>query len=96
MKDDIKQEIRKIVKFLDMSVTEEHLERVIEDVGLSKMKADPAMMKRDGRYREGATGHIRSGEKGGWKKYFTSEQNQWFDEKYKESYQSLGVDVVYE
>ena len=96
MKDNTAQELRKIIKFLDINITEEHLNRVIEDVGIKKMKEDSCTNIRDSRLVVEGGNFIRSGQKGEWTKYFTPEQNQWFDEKYKEGYEKLGIDVVYE
>ena len=64
----------------------------------SNMKQMKQMMKdqKPAWLKEGAE-FVRKGQISQWKKYFTVEQNEGFDKKYKDLYAELpGIDVHYE
>ena len=87
LKQDTACEIRKIAAFLDIKLTDTLLQRILRDVDIKQMKEDKAT--------EGWS-HIRSGQCGEWKKYFTVEQNEWFDNKYKKLFEELDIDIDYD
>ena len=92
MKQDIVSGIKKIAAFLDIKLTEPHVKKIVHDASVKQMKSDKAIGV-PGLISSGD--HVRSGQSGGWKKYFTVEQNEWFDNKYRKLYQQLDIDVDY-
>ena len=87
LKQDTAREIRKVAAFLDIKLTDTLLQRILCDVDIKQMREDKAM--------EGGS-LIRSGQCGEWKKYFTVEQNKWFDNKYKKLFEELDIDIDYD
>ena len=59
------------------------------------MKADPNTNFADEKYVKVKGEFIRKGASGEWCKYFTVEQNEWFDDKYKDGYQQCKLNVHY-
>ena len=92
LKKDVMKEMKKITEFLNLTLSDAFLERIAEDTNIKNMKNDPAV--RDPHAKPDKP-FVRAGQSGGWKGYFTVEQNEWFDRKYKELYAKLPVDAVY-
>ena len=92
LKRDIVASIRNIAEFLNITIADAHLKMIVRDVDIKHMKADKAIEFLS--IELGA--QVRSGQYGGWKKYFTVEQNEWFDNKYKKLYEELDIDVDYD
>ena len=93
MKADLATEMKKVAEFIGIYLSDSLMQRIIDDVNIKKMKADSTV--RDPGAKPGGA-FVRAGQSGEWKKYFTVEQNEWFDQKYKEGYLKLGVPVDYE
>ena len=93
MKQDIVSQINRIAAFLDIELSESHLQKIVHDVDFKQMKAD--MEKTKITTLKFPKSFVRKGEIGEWKKYFTVEQNEWFDRKYKKLYEELSIDVDY-
>ena len=94
MKDNTLREIRKIIAFLGLKVSEKRIDDVIMNAAIGSMRENPATNLKDRIVNGGS--HIRRGEKGEWRDYFTKEQNEWFDAEYEEGFKKLGIDIVYE
>ena len=92
MKQDIESGIKKIAAYLDVKLTESHLEKIVHDASVKQMKSDKAIEVPGAISSED---HVRSGQSGEWKKYFTVQQNEWFDNKYETLYKELDLDVDY-
>ena len=93
LKRDVVSGIRKIAQFLGLTLSERHLENIVRDVDINQMRKDTLVTK-EPTIKEGGE-YVRSGQSGGWKNYFTVEQSEWFDKKYKKLYEELGIDVAY-
>ena len=92
LKQDIVSGIKKIAAFLNVKLSDALLQTIVHDVNITQMKADEAI-RNDPKAKPGAL--VRSGQCGEWKKYFTVEQNEWFDNKYKKLYEGLDIDIDY-
>ena len=94
MKKDIVAVMKRIAQFLNISLPETLMQRIVDDVNIKKMKEDAAIIN-EPNVKPGGE-YVRKGQSGDWKKYFSVEQNERFDEKYKELYAKLKIDVKYE
>ncbi|KFW68659.1 Sulfotransferase 1C1 [Pygoscelis adeliae] len=86
MKENPKQEIQKILKFLEKDVNQEVLNKILHNTSFEIMKENP--MTNYTNEFQGIMDHsispfMRKGVVGDWKNYFTVAQNQKFDEDYK-------------
>ena len=93
MKKDLFLEIKKISEFLGVTISESRMKRIMQDADIKAMKNSESSkissLRKEGHF-------IRKGKTGEWKNYFTVAQNEWFDNKYKEQYKKLDIDVDYE
>ncbi|XP_068277409.1 sulfotransferase 1C1-like isoform X2 [Nyctibius grandis] len=86
MKENPKQEIQKILKFLEKDVNQEVLNKILHNTSFEIMKENPmANYTKD--FQEvmdhSISPFMRKGAVGDWKNYFTVAQNKRFDEDYK-------------
>ncbi|NXE27918.1 ST1C1 Sulfotransferase, partial [Ardeotis kori] len=86
MKENPKQEIQKILKFLEKDVNQELLNKILHNTSFEIMKENP--MTNYTKEFLGIMDHsispfMRKGAVGDWKNYFTVAQNKKFDEDYK-------------
>ncbi|NWH22299.1 ST1C1 Sulfotransferase, partial [Grus americana] len=86
MKENPKQEIEKILKFLEKDVNQEVLNKILHNTSFEIMKENP--MANYTNEFQGIMDHsvspfMRKGVVGDWKNYFTVAQNKKFDEDYK-------------
>ncbi|NXX15296.1 ST1C1 Sulfotransferase, partial [Podargus strigoides] len=86
MKENPKQEILKILKFLEKDVNQEVLNKILHNTSFEIMKENP--MANYTKEFQGIMDHsvspfMRKGLVGDWKNYFTVAQNNKFDEDYK-------------
>jgi hypothetical protein len=89
MKEDISREIHRIMAFLGLTLSDERLGQLLREVSLSEMKKTAIGIAWKGDF-------VRKGETGGWRHYFTVQQNDWFDATHKQLYEALPFDVHYE
>ena len=84
MKEDVMPQIKRIAEFLGLPVSESLRSKITDDVNFRQMKisATPIHTKWAGEF-------VRKGQSGTWRNYFTVKQNEWFDAKYKQLYDSL-------
>ena len=81
-----------IAAFLGIDVTDEFCEKVMADLDLVKLKNDKTLMHPTVRVGGGLDGCFM------WQKWFTVGQNEWFDAKFKEQYDSMDskIEMHYE
>ena len=92
LKQDIVSGIKKIAAFLNVKLSDALLQKIVHDVNIEQMKNDKIVMDEP----HSTPGQfVRSGQSGEWKKYFTVEQNEWFDNKYKKLFEGLSIDIDY-
>ena len=95
LQEDLIGQIERIASFMGLHPSPALLNQIARDVNLDHMKADPAVFVGQPYLKPGAK-FIRQGAVGGWKDYFTVDQNEWHDGKYQQLYAELGIDVHYE
>ncbi|XP_070561100.1 sulfotransferase 1B1-like isoform X2 [Ptychodera flava] len=102
--EDIKKNPRDIVKtianFLNVTLTENTIEKIVECCSFERMKANPAV-NMDRMFKPNYTispternSFMRKGVVGGWRKHFTVSQNTEFDSLYQE--RMVGSDLEFE
>ena len=94
LKVDIVAGIKNIASFLNIEITEEQVERLVKGVGIKEMSKNDNLYPKSLVVDGGK--FVRSGLTGEWRKYFTKEQNDWFDNKFRQGYADLEIDTVYE
>jgi hypothetical protein len=94
LKSDPVSEIQKIAAFLNVDLSAERLNKILHDTNITQMK-NSSLMRSESWMTE-KTQFIRSGQSGGWRKYFTDEQSQWYDTKYKHLYEALPIGAHYQ
>jgi len=95
MKKDLATEIKRLAKFLNIDVTEETLQKTLENSTVSAMKKE--FDERDKELlKTKSTSFVRKGIIGDWKNHFNDEQNNYVDKKYKEIIDPLGLTFDFE
>jgi len=78
MKKDFAGEVRKLAKYLEVSLTDEKLQEISEKCTIDSMKK--SYTERAGFQGKHATAFINKGGVGGWKNYFTVAQSEMWDD----------------
>lgn len=86
MKRDLRKTAEKVASFLEKSIREEDMDKLVEHLSFQKMKENPtcnldAVVKAIGVAQKGD--FIRKGQTGDWKNYFSSEMAEKFDELFR-------------
>ena len=95
VKEDPLAQIKRVVAFFKLDTSETRMQQIVRDTSIDQMKDVAAFAYPGGKLRHNVS-IVRTGQIGDWKQYFTKEQNDWFDEKYKKSYESLGTGTYYQ
>ena len=94
---DLPKQMRRIIQFLELDVSEKTFNRVLEDASFGSMGKNPKTNYTNHAYMNHNTSKfIRSGKVGQWKQYFTVAQNEWFDENYMKRMTESGIDLQFE
>ena len=83
--------IKPIEEFLSVKISDALLQKNVHFVNIKEMTIDEGIMY-EPKAKPGA--FVRSGQCGEWKKYFTVEQNEWFDKTCKKLYEGLDIDII--
>ena len=99
MKKDIREAIRKIASFIDVELTDEALESVVQKSSFSAMKENPTTnyewLPKEIMHPEKKP-FIRKGVVGGWKDHFTPEQSEKIDSLYCKKFKTVGLELEFD
>ena len=100
IKNDPKESIKKLAKFLGEDLSENVLDIIVEKTSFKFAKeAREAALKTDAQessYREDISPFLRKGVVGDWKNYFSDEESEYMDRRYNETLKPLGINFQYE
>lgn len=95
LKADTKEGVRKIAEFCDQQLTEEQLDVIVDHVSFNKMKVNPMVNQSlwpTSHYDVSIAPHIRKGEVGGWREFFSQEMDDYMEEHYITKAKQAGLD----
>lgn len=101
MKKDIRKVVKSLAQFMEVTITPEGLERIIEHSSLEGMRRTYAKIEEDYEYGKmltrafGQMPFIQKGVTGSWKAEFTEEQREKVDKMVKERLAGTGLDEHY-
>ncbi len=81
-----------IAKFIGKELSSETRDLIVQQTSLDAMKSSE---NSNFNWFQGVN-YIRKGQVGGWKDYFTDEQNQLFDKVFKEKIEGTGLAFEFE
>ena len=87
--------MEQIAKFIGKELSPETRDRIVKQTSFGAMKSSDHT---NHSWFEGmkGDGFIRKGQVGGWKEYFTEEQNKLFDKVFKEKMEGTGLTFEFE
>merc|ERR1712004_125110 len=88
MKKDIRAEIRKLAEFLEVSVTDEQVETIVQHTSFSNMKENTAVNRIN---VTGKNFFMRKGITGDWVNYFSPEEAEYADKLVEEKLAGTGL-----
>ena len=97
MKKDHASSIGKVAKFLGRDLSDGTVEKLVEHLSFDKMKENKTLGPE--KSKEGAAGnggHLRKGEVGDWKNYFTDDMNKRLDEVVRQKFAGTGLEFTFE
>ncbi|XP_078000012.1 sulfotransferase 1E1-like [Glandiceps talaboti] len=99
MKENLPDVIKKVADFLGRPLSEEDIQRVVEESSIEKMRKNVwKILDFDSKDYQTAGDHqfIGKGKIGNWKHYFTVAESEQFDELMKAEMEKQGIDTSYE
>ncbi|KAK7919638.1 hypothetical protein WMY93_010922 [Mugilogobius chulae] len=94
MKENPRREVERIMKYLDLSLSDEVISRIVELTSFKNMKENPMSNYScipSQVFDHNISAFMRKGEVGDWRNHFTSEQSKMFDEDYKEKMKDVNI-----
>lgn len=99
IKRDPKQEIQKVMKFMEKNLDGAVLDTIVQETTFEKMKANP-MTNRSTAPKtildQSISPFMRKGIVGDWKNHFTVAQNERFDEIYRQKMEGTSINFCTE
>ncbi|XP_001631095.2 sulfotransferase 1C4 [Nematostella vectensis] len=99
MKKDLHHAVRQIALFVGKCLTEEALNRIVRQTSFDAMKGGEQFYESPFMrpfIAPGASSHIRKGQVGDWRNYFTEEQSRRMDQLYAERMTGSGLDLEFD
>ena len=94
---DLSYEVKKIIKFLEIKISDDHFQKVLASATFSAMSDNSAAnYSTHPMINQSMHKFLHSGKIGQWKDHFTVAQNEWFDEKYGPHLKASGMNLRYE
>lgn len=94
LKEDTRREVERIMRHLDLSVSDEVIAKIVKLTSFKNMKANPMTNYTcvpSPVFDHSISPFMRKGEVGDWKNYFTPEQSKMFDEDYKKQMKDVSI-----
>lgn len=94
MKENPRREVERIMRYLDLSLSDDVISRIIELTSFKSMKENPMSNYScvpDSVFDHTISAFMRKGEVGDWRNHFSPEQSKMFDEDYKEKMKDVDI-----
>ena len=96
MKADRCQAIQTIASFLDIPITQDVLQSLLEKTSFKSMQENPLTNVENSKiFTTENVSFIRKGQVGDWKNYFTVQQNEYMDKLIEERLKDTGIEFEY-
>uniref|UniRef100_A0A3Q2Y9X6 Sulfotransferase n=1 Tax=Hippocampus comes TaxID=109280 RepID=A0A3Q2Y9X6_HIPCM len=97
MKENPRREVERIMKYLDLSLSDDDIGHIVELTTFKNMKENPMTnfsFFPPEIYNQSISKFMRKGEVGDWKNHFTPEQSAAFDEDYEKKMKQVFIDLI--
>ncbi|KAM9816825.1 sulfotransferase 1C2 [Neosynchiropus ocellatus] len=94
MKENPHREVKRIMRYLDLSLSDEVINRIVELTSFKKMKENPMANYScipENVFDQSISPFMRKGEVGDWNNHFTPEQSKMFDEDYEKQMKDSNI-----
>ncbi|KAF1373906.1 hypothetical protein PFLUV_G00243790 [Perca fluviatilis] len=94
MKENPRREVERIMRYLDLSVSDEVISRIVELTSFKNMKENPMANYScipAPVFDQSISPFMRKGEVGDWRNHFTPEQSKMFDEDYEKQMKEVNI-----
>ncbi|XP_053720729.1 sulfotransferase 1C2 [Synchiropus splendidus] len=94
MKENPRREVERIMRYLDLSLSDEVINRIVELTSFKKMKENPMANYScipENVFDQSISPFMRKGEVGDWTNHFTPEQSKMFDDDYEKQMRDSNI-----